>query len=689
MTIRDNLARSMAGGPQFRLQPDKMLVEVQGGSSLSDIVEQTSSDENPVLDEPPVGRDQMERVGSKLNEIGLEVKMLENLGTIVASAERLDNVLQNIANAKNTFKDKSVQKVRRVRRDAQRGGDKTILGGVRPGMLNFGQDADASLEAKLRNRLSSSGLKNEVTGAIEDIDGVLNAEVSYTRNTPGPRNLGVDPDQRPTISSVLDEDEGDDGDNGDDKESAPKKPTPGDVAEKTGVTKAWEITRGEGAVVAVFDTSFCAEYLDTDRVIDTFHGDDVESAFSAPEEGHGTMTAYGSAGNKEESGLDYNGMAPDADLLLARVSDKNGGLSHTEEAWNWLIRWINELDRPVISNHSYGVPLCSGRGMSLCNTTTAKIAEVMNQRPDHQAFYAAGNEGMYCGHRLSGITNGINGVNSKPTSITVGALRYDLRGAQNYSSHGFGTCNSVGNNPKPDVSCMLSTIVPYGCKEKDMGSGNGGSSGGTSLATPFTAGMAALMASVTGTARRSVLEGLLEATAKQPRTTQVNALRGHDARFGHGQVRADAAVAQAAILEPEDPPNAVFTYSPDEPEPGQQVDFDASASTDPDEDIEEYRWQFGDGTTSQGETASHTYEAEGEYRVVLTVTDSLNNKTTKTKTVNVKKPEPETPENGEGEGQGEQGNGGQGNGGGNGQNGNGNNGQQTQSVSGPLGLLGN
>lgn len=626
MTVRGTLARATAGGPQFRLEPDRILVEVDGEQNLTSLQVPGRDDKEGLLDKPPVSRNRLQQVSKRLNELGFNTRELENVGAIIAETDKLAEVFDNIEDAKNTFDTNTIKKLRGARARAEKANGKTIIGGFSPGNFNFGQDPEADLEARLRNELSNLSLHNALTKAVNEVDGVFNAEMGFTRNPPGPRNLNLDVlgDAR-TVT-------GEDG-NG--------KPDLGDALKKTKVPQAWSVSRGSNAVVAVFDTAFCSEFLESGRVIDTYSGPDVQGAYSAPEEGHGTMTAYASAGNKAESGLGYNGVAPDAGLLLARLSDKEGSLKYVEEAWDWLVGWVKQLDRPVVSNHSYGVPLCSARSMDLCNATTTKLATVVNNRPDHQAFYAAGNEALYCGHRLGGITNGINGVNSKPSSITMAALRYDLRDAQNYSSHGFGTCNSVDQNPKPDVGFLLPSIVPYGCKEKDMSMGKGGSGGGTSLATPLTCGVAALMASTMGNARQVDLEEILEGTAKDLRRTQINIFRGHDARFGHGQVQPHRAVAEAAILRPEHHPQATFTFSPQNPAVGETVTFDASASTDPDEDIESYNWNFGDGTSGTGQTTTHTYNNEGNYNALLIVTDSLGNEDTFEATVNVSAEESE------------------------------------------------
>jgi len=614
VTIRDRLARRNAGGPEFKYIPQRIVVEVGNGLSVSDIASESDELAGHMLDTPPVGEEVMTRVENKLQEIDFNTRRLENTGTIIAEADRLATVIENIKSQASEFSDKSISKLESLEKKAKNAGNFTILDGFRPGMFNFQSADDRDFEAKLRNKLLD-GLHNPITDAIEEVDNVVSVQLSHTVNTPGPKNLGVD--VYDTSLDILD-------DSGD-------KPHVGDAVKKIGGNKAWEIDTGSNAVVAIFDTSFSEEFVKSDRVIDTFYGDDAESAYSAPEEGHGTMTAYSAAGNTDDTEkVDYSGVAKDADLLLARLSDSSGGLVYTEEAWDWLAGWIKALDRPVISNHSYGIPLCSARGQGLCSTVTANISKALSKRDDHQAIYAAGNEAQYCGHRLSGVTNGIAGVNSSQSSIAVAAFRYDLNGAQVYSSHGFGRCTDKLTDPKPDIGCLLPSIVPYGDKVKDMSSGSGGSNAGTSEAAPLTAGVAALIASTTGNARTEVIEGILESTAELPRNTQVNAIAGYDARFGNGQIKADLAVKEAKVLEPERPPSAVFTYEPTTPTVGETVTFDASASTDPNEDIEEYRWNFGDGTTTTGQTVQHAFNDNGNTTVTLTVVDSVDQETTTT-----------------------------------------------------------
>jgi endonuclease YncB( thermonuclease family) len=69
------------------------------------------------------------------------------------------------------------------------------------------------------------------------------------------------------------------------------------------------------------------------------------------------------------------------------------------------------------------------------------------------------------------------------------------------------------------------------------------------------------------------------------------------------------------------PPRAEFTFSPENPRPGETVQFDASASVDPDGQIVKYDWDFGDGVTASGLTVAHEYAKDGSFTVTLTVTD--------------------------------------------------------------------
>ncbi len=93
---------------------------------------------------------------------------------------------------------------------------------------------------------------------------------------------------------------------------------------------------------------------------------------------------------------------------------------------------------------------------------------------------------------------------------------------------------------------------------------------------------------------------------------------------------------QQALLSTNRPPLAKFSFTPEEPGPGQVVAFDASSSTDVDGEIVDYRWEFGDGATAQGVKTDHRYQLPGVYGVRLVVTDNEGGIMTETQPVEIK-----------------------------------------------------
>lgn len=75
---------------------------------------------------------------------------------------------------------------------------------------------------------------------------------------------------------------------------------------------------------------------------------------------------------------------------------------------------------------------------------------------------------------------------------------------------------------------------------------------------------------------------------------------------------------------PNEPPIAIFSFTPVIPKVGEVVTFDASASIDPDGTITNYRWDLGDGTVLEGPDqamTTHVYESAGTFQVTLVVVD--------------------------------------------------------------------
>jgi parallel beta-helix repeat protein len=86
-------------------------------------------------------------------------------------------------------------------------------------------------------------------------------------------------------------------------------------------------------------------------------------------------------------------------------------------------------------------------------------------------------------------------------------------------------------------------------------------------------------------------------------------------------------------------PVSSFTYSPENPESGEEVTFDASSSNDPDGEIVSYEWDFGDGEKAEGQIVSHRLrgipDEAATYTVILTVKDNAGQVGTDEKLINV------------------------------------------------------
>ena len=100
----------------------------------------------------------------------------------------------------------------------------------------------------------------------------------------------------------------------------------------------------------------------------------------------------------------------------------------------------------------------------------------------------------------------------------------------------------------------------------------------------------------------------------------------------------DTTARTVTVGTPNQPPTASFTFTPTNPDPGQNVVFNAAASSDPDGTIVSYAWSFGDGTTGTGMNITKAYAAAGTYTVTLTVTDNLGATGTTTRTIQVGPP---------------------------------------------------
>lgn len=87
--------------------------------------------------------------------------------------------------------------------------------------------------------------------------------------------------------------------------------------------------------------------------------------------------------------------------------------------------------------------------------------------------------------------------------------------------------------------------------------------------------------------------------------------------------------------EVNEPPSVGFTFTPDSPSVGTQVEFSAQATDPRGGTVESYEWTFGDGGEASGPRVTHTYDTAGNYDVTVTVTDNGGRTDSQTKTVTV------------------------------------------------------
>lgn len=89
-------------------------------------------------------------------------------------------------------------------------------------------------------------------------------------------------------------------------------------------------------------------------------------------------------------------------------------------------------------------------------------------------------------------------------------------------------------------------------------------------------------------------------------------------------------------------PTASFTYSPTNPDPGEDIELDASGSSDSDGSIASYEWEFNDSgnVDATGQTATTNFSTAGNYSVRLTVTDEDGATNRESRTVRVQNESP-------------------------------------------------
>lgn len=388
---------------------------------------------------------------------------------------------------------------------------------------------------------------------------------------------------------------------------------------------AWDLSTGQGIVVAVLDTGstahadLAANFLPGyDFIASTFvsndgngrdndasdPGDWMEAnecginnpASFSPSSWHGTHVA-GTIAALSDNNLGVSGVAFNTTILPVRVLGKCGGyLSDIADAIVWAsggtVAGVPDNAHPAqVINLSLGT---SGNCGSLFQDA------ILEARANGATVVvSAGNSAQ-------------DAVNYQPASCdgVLSVAASDRDGNRAYYSN-FGTKVDIaapgGGSGADGVGSTLNDGL------RSPGNDDYAYYQGTSMSAPHVSGAAALLYSINANMNPDTVESILTSTARaMPGTCSGGC--------GAGLLDAYAAVLAASGGAPvNDPPVSSFTKSIDV----LQVTF-TDTSTDSDGNIVAWDWDFGDGLTSNQQSPVHDYADSGTYTVTLTVTDDQN-----------------------------------------------------------------
>lgn len=381
---------------------------------------------------------------------------------------------------------------------------------------------------------------------------------------------------------------------------------------------AWDISTGEGVIVAVLDTGVAYEnndpYVVAPDLANTkfVQGYDFVNNDANPNDdnGHGTHVT-GTIAQSTNNNYGVAGVAYDCSIMPVKVlaGDGSGELGQLIEG----IYFATNNSADVISM-SLGFPPGYYPGEGLDNALEYAYQQGVT------IVAAAGNDNKR--------------VVSYPAAyekcIAVGATRYDGSRAY-YSNYG----------------SALDVVAPGGDVRVDQ-NGDGYGDGilqntfntttkdpadfgfwffqGTSMATPHISGVAALLIA-------EGANGPDEVRAAIQNTATDLGASGWDKYYGYGLVNATAALESIQSQLTVNSPPVAEAGGPYTGIAGTAVTFDGSASSDSDGSIISYEWDFGDGNTSSDRNPENTYPTTGTYTVTLKVTDDDNAESTDTASV--------------------------------------------------------
>ncbi|MBE1876289.1 S8 family peptidase [Myceligenerans pegani] len=302
-----------------------------------------------------------------------------------------------------------------------------------------------------------------------------------------------------------------------------------DSAPQVGAPQAWDAGyTGEGVTVAVLDSGIDTTHPDLAGAVvgERDFTDDPDGPDPTDGHGHGTHVASILAGSGAASDGAHRGIAPDADLLNAKVLDDNG-----DGLVSWSIdalEWAGTQDADI-ANMSLGQPWYYTDG-----TDPASLAvDAATERYDMLVVAAAGNDGP--GRHT------ITPPGTATSALTVAAVD-DADEQAWFSSAG----PRFGDHAlKPDIAAPGDGIVAARAAGTSLGDPVDDlhtALSGTSMATPHVAGAAAILAQQRPDLSARLLKSVLMTAAEDtpPNTWQE----------GAGRLWIPGALEQPVTVEP-------------------------------------------------------------------------------------------------------------------------------------------
>ncbi len=373
------------------------------------------------------------------------------------------------------------------------------------------------------------------------------------------------------------------------------------------VEPAWDISTGQGVVVAVLDTGVAYEnygsYIVAPDLSNTnfVPGYDFVNNDAHPNDDHyhGTHVA-GTLAQNTNDGYGVAGVAYGCSIMPVKVMAGSGNGT------------LQQLIDGIYFATDNGADIIS---MSL----TFDPGYYPGQALDDSLEYAYNNGVTIVAAAGNEQTGSVSYPAAYYRCIAVGATNYNGVKAD-YSNYGteLDVVAPGGDSQDLNGDGYMDGVLQntFNIQTKDPTDFNWWFLTGTSMATPHVSGIAALMLEANGEATPYDIREALENTARDMGD------QGWDQYYGHGLVNATAALEY--ITQPQAPnnPPVADAGGPYSSEIGQNMTFDGSGSYDSDGYITSYEWDFGDGSTGSGIAPNHAYSTAGTYNVTLTVWDN-------------------------------------------------------------------